>query len=121
MKKIIIPFFACLALASSAFAGHEMKEMKDKNPVIEPCFKDQEIQIDVFGSWTDANHDNPHRDGWGGGLGVNYFFMKYLGVGVDGNVYDGGPAVWDFPAGSSPVTRSKAAFASLLTSSSAAA
>ena len=95
MKKIAIPFFACLALASSAFAGHEMKEYKDKNPVPEPCFKDQELQLDVFGSWTDANHSNPHHDGWGGGIGVNYFFMRYLGVGVDGNVYDGGPAVWD--------------------------
>ncbi len=97
MKKIAIPFLACLALASSAFAGHEMKDSKEyKGPVADPCFKDQELQLDVFGSWTDATHNNPHGDGFGGGLGVNYFFMKYLGIGVDGNVYDGGPAVWDF-------------------------
>jgi hypothetical protein len=96
MKKIAIPFIACLAIASSAFAGHEMKESKEyKGPVAEPCFKDQELQLDVFGSWTNSIHDNPHHDGFGGGVAVNYFFMKYLGVGVEGNLYDGNTEVWD--------------------------
>jgi opacity protein-like surface antigen len=99
MKKIVLPFLAVLALASSAFAGHEMKESKEYKAVPpEPCFKDQELQLDLFASWTDATNNNPHEDGWGGGIGVNYFFMKYVGIGVDGNVYDGGPAVWDFTA-----------------------
>jgi len=98
MNKIAFPLIACLALASSAFAGQEVKESKDYKTPAEPCFKDQEIQLDIFGSWTDANHNNPHHDGFGGGLGVNYFFMKYVGLGVDGNVYDGGPAVWDATA-----------------------
>jgi len=26
---------------------------------------------------------------------VNYFFMKYLGVGVDGNIYDASERAWD--------------------------
>lgn len=96
MKKIAIPFFTCLALASSAIAGHEVKESKEyKAPVEEPCFKDQELQLDLFGSWTNTLSNNPHKDGWGGGLAVNYFFMKYLGVGVEGNIYDGNPEVWD--------------------------
>lgn len=99
MKKIVIPFLAVLALASTGLAGHEVKESKEyKAPLPDPCFKDQELQLDLFGSWTDATNNNPHGDGWGGGVAVNYFFIKYLGVGVDGNVYDGGPAVWDFTA-----------------------
>ena len=31
----------------------------------------------------------------GGGIGFNYFFTRYLGVGVDGNIFDGGVnGVW---------------------------
>jgi hypothetical protein len=94
MKKIAIPFLACLAIASSAFAGHEMKESKEYKAAAEPCFKDQELQLDVFASYTDSR--GSHGDGFGGGLAVNYFFMKYVGVGVDGNIFDGDSnGVWD--------------------------
>lgn len=96
MKKIALPFFACLALASSAFAGQPSKEVKSVVPP-EPCFKDQEFQLDLFGSYTDAVKRSPHGDGFGGGLAVNYFFMRYVGVGVDGNIYDGDVnGAWDF-------------------------
>lgn len=98
MKKIAIPFVACLALASSAFAGHEMKETKEVAPA-EPCFKDQELQLDVFGSWADTRrHDGiaGPKDGFGGGIGVNYFFMRYLGVGVDGNIVSASNGLWTF-------------------------
>jgi hypothetical protein len=91
MKKITLPLIACLALASSAFAGQEVKDTKDTKSIPEePCFKDQELQLDIFGSWTDSNHNNPHRNGFGGGAAVNYFFMKYVGIGVDSDTYDGG-------------------------------
>jgi hypothetical protein len=97
MKKIALPLIACLALASSAFAGHEMKETKEYKTAEEPCFKDQELQIDLFGSYTDSVKRSDHGDGFGGGVAVNYFFMRYLGVGVDGNIYDGDVnGAWDF-------------------------
>lgn len=97
MRNIALPLIASLALASSAFAGHEMKEIKETKSVVEPCFKDQELQLDIFGTWTEANAQNTNRNGFGGGLGVNYFFIKYVGIGLDGNVYDGGHhAVGDF-------------------------
>lgn len=98
MNKIAIPFVASLVLASSAFAGHEMKETKEVAPV-EPCFKDQEVQLDVFGSWASARrHEgiNGPRQGFGGGIGVNYFFMRYLGVGVDGNISAASNGLWTF-------------------------
>jgi hypothetical protein len=103
MKKIAIPFIACLAIASSAFAGHEMKEAKQPVPT-EPCFKDQELQLDLFGSWVHvddrehdhADYDHKRENGFGGGLGVNYFFQRYLGVGVDGNVSAAKDGLWTF-------------------------
>src|ERR1700676_845020 len=89
MKKIALPLIACLALASSAFAGQEVKETKEYKAPVEPCFKDQELQLDIFGTWTNPLHNNTNRNGFGGGLGANYFFMKYIGIGIDGDVYDG--------------------------------
>lgn len=96
MKKIALGLFASLAVASSVFAGHEVAGKKTITPV-EPCFKDQELQLDLFGSYTDTQGGG-HSDGFGGGLAVNYFFLRYIGVGVDGNVYDGDQAVWDATA-----------------------
>lgn len=90
MKKNALPYLACLAFASSAFAGQPVVESKDyKAPAPEPCFRDQEFQLDVFGSYTDSRSANPHADGFGGGIALNYFFMRYVGVGVDGNLFDG--------------------------------
>lgn len=90
MKKIALPVVASFAIAASAFAGQPMAESKDyKAPAPELCFKDQEFQLDVFGSYTDSRSDNPHADGFGGGVALNYFFIRNLGVGVDGNLFDG--------------------------------
>ena len=98
MKKIAIPFFALAIAASSAVAGTEVQtESKEyKAPVEVLCFKDQEFQLDVFGSYTDSRSNSPHGDGFGGGIAVNYFFIRNLGVGVDGNIFDGDAnGVWD--------------------------
>jgi hypothetical protein len=99
MKKIAFPLIACLALASSAFAGHEMKESKEYKTVAEPCFKDQEFQLDAFGLYVDTQGGGT-KDGWGGGIAAQYFFMRYLGIGVDGAVNSNGGVdpVWDFTA-----------------------
>jgi hypothetical protein len=98
MKKIALPLIACLGLASSAFAGHEVKETKEYKAPVEPCFKDQELQLDVFASWLDCrrNVTNGSKDGFGGGLGVNYFFTRYLGVGADGNISAASNGLWTF-------------------------
>jgi hypothetical protein len=91
MKKFALPLIACLAVASSAFAGQEVKESKEyKAPPEIPCFKDQEFQIDVFGDWQYRTRnvegfDKSNRSGGGGGIGFNYFFMRYLGIGEDNN------------------------------------
>jgi len=87
---------ACLALASSAFAGQEVKETKDYKTPEEPCFADQEFQLDAFGTWTDARDSAKRNSGFGGGVGANYFFMRYLGVGVDSEVSSTSHGLWDF-------------------------
>lgn len=100
MKKIALSLFACLAFAGSVLAGHEVSYKDSKKTVIppEPCFKDTELQLDVFASYT-ANQGGGYSDGFGGGIAVNYFFHRMIGIGVDGNVYDGDVnGVWDTTA-----------------------
>jgi hypothetical protein len=87
MKKLAIGAFAAVCLAAGAFAGHPTVG-KEYKAMPEPCIKDVELQLDIFGSYNDSR-SNSYGDGFGGGLAVNYFFMRYLGVGVEGNLYDG--------------------------------
>jgi hypothetical protein len=96
MKKAALSLFAIVALAGTSFAGTAVVSSgKDfKGPVPVTCFGDQELQVDAFASYNAANK---YDDGVGGGLGVNYFFLRYVGVGVDGNIYDGNAGgVWSF-------------------------
>lgn len=91
MKKLAFSLLAIAAFASTSFAGTQVyapaKEVKEIIPV-EGCFLDQELQIDVFGAYVDGNanvHAGYIRDhGWGGGIGINYFFTRNIGIGVDG-------------------------------------
>jgi hypothetical protein len=76
------------ALATPAFAGEMVATSKTyKAPVPEECFRAGELQLDIFGQYSDGNspqHAGPVRDhGWGGGIGVNYFFTLNLGIGVE--------------------------------------
>ena len=106
MKTIAIGILSSALLAYSTFAGQEVISKDYKAPVTPtPCFQDQEFQVDLFGSYinmTREGHDDffhglnhPGREGGGGGVGVNYFFLRYLGVGVDGDVNSTHHGLWD--------------------------
>ncbi|MBU3665870.1 MAG: hypothetical protein FGM15_08365 [Chthoniobacterales bacterium] len=100
MKKYIITGVMAAVAATSAFAGTATAS-KEVVAVEEPClFRDQEIQLDLFGlgDFYKGNSGNffiPNttsrqlsgRPAWGGGLGVNYFFMKYVGLGIEQSVF----------------------------------
>ena len=94
MKQLTFSLIACLSLAGSCFAGDRTvysgktsKSYKRPQPPMESCFKDQELQLDIFGAYADGNaldHAGPLQDhGVGGGVGVNYFFTRMVGVGFD--------------------------------------
>ncbi len=98
MKKLICTLVASAAIAATSFAGtasmsdgksgKSYKEYKNPEQPAPTCFNDQELQLDTFGAYADGNapsHAGPIRDhGWGGGVGVNYFFARYFGLGADG-------------------------------------
>ena len=94
MKQLATVLFA--SIASVALAGQPVYEASSKKTVIpeEPCFAETELQLDVYGAYA-GTYGDAHEDGWGGGLGLNYYFSRHVGVGVDGTVTDGeGQELW---------------------------
>lgn len=87
MIKTTIPLFSILALASTAIAGQQMTSKETKEPVPTECFAARELQLDIFGQYSDGNgpvHAGTFKDhAFGGGIGVNYFFTRNFGMGVD--------------------------------------
>ena len=85
--KTTLTLLAAGALAGTAFAGTRAVESKTHVVAETECFRAGELQLDIFGQYTDGNvhdHAGPIRDhGWGGGIGVNYFITRNFGVGVD--------------------------------------
>jgi hypothetical protein len=99
MRKlhILLPaVVGLLALTSYAgqpmvSSGKETKEVKQTVPE-ETCFNDHELELGIFGQYSvgeGPTHAGPMRDhGWGGGVEVNYFFLRYVGIGVEGSWED---------------------------------
>jgi len=83
MKKYIITaLVTAVAATTVAFAGTEVASKKTVVPIEEaPClYRDNEFQIDAFGLGGFYRAGNPV---WGGGVGLNYFFLRYVGLGVE--------------------------------------
>lgn len=107
MKTIALAILATTIAASSALAGQEAvtsKDYKAPAPVPLPCFRDHELQLDIFGSYMNfphsddqyAHHRDPGHDGGGGGVGLNYFFLRYVGIGADGDFNSNRGGVADY-------------------------
>ena len=102
MKKLVFGLATSVLIAATCFAGTETyssgKTSKEYKQVEKPtCFADRELQLDVFGAYQDGNspnHAGPIKDhAWGGGVAVNYFFMRYFGLSAEGYFmagHDGG-------------------------------
>jgi hypothetical protein len=99
MKKLTLSLCAVAALVSAAYAGPATvrssgKEMQQAAAPATSCFGDREWNFDLWGSY--ALTGNEYRDdrylqadhAFGGGLGVNYFFTRYLGVGLQGSALE---------------------------------
>ena len=84
MKKAIVTSLMAVVVAVTAHAGpyKQVKEVVVPEP--ECKFRDTEFQLDLFGTGAFYNQGAP---GWGGGLGANFFFLKYIGVGVEQSVF----------------------------------
>jgi hypothetical protein len=92
MKKLTLCLFALAGFVSALHAGETTlstgKETKTytQSAVEETCFKEREWQFDTFGQYSVGKAGRAgvfHEHGWGGGVGLNYFFHRNIGLGVD--------------------------------------
>ena len=92
MKNLTVCFLLTLSLIGTGFAGQTLvsagKDFKRTTTAVEePCFKAGEWQIDTFVQYSVGEGPNQvglFRDhGVGGGVGLNYFFSRNIGLGID--------------------------------------
>lgn len=95
MKKLIISTIVLASIASIGYAGPAestgvQQTQGNYQPAPEGFFRDQEWDVDLFGAYAftstsyrgDKYLNADHA--WGGGIGGEYFFHRYFGVGLQG-------------------------------------
>ncbi len=101
MRSIVTCSAAFMLTAQIVGAAHIWEDSSGwwdtrfRNDPNTPKFTDTELSLDLFGSYTAAEEKFSHlfqtniRHGnWGGGVGLNHFFVKYAGIGADVNMSD---------------------------------
>lgn len=82
----------------SRVTRRDSKEVFDKSILSErmpaheesnEVFKANEWQIDVFGTYADVTGGHTYKDGFGGGVGANYFWTRNWGAGLEGYWWEG--------------------------------
>jgi hypothetical protein len=96
MKKILaLAVVSFTSQAVTGFAGEPVvpsKEVVAPPAPIQELYRANEWQVDIFGAYAPAGRDGSRFLGdhaWGGGAGVNYFFTKYFGLGLEGDILSG--------------------------------
>ena len=97
MKRLLMSLLGLSLIASASFAGvgYSGKEIKQVAPP--PCpewYADREFNVSLWGTyvftgtnWIDDRYIEADH-AWGGGIDLKYFFMRYIGVGIEGWVVD---------------------------------
>lgn len=80
-KKILLTIAVATFLADAARAAETADRFKYQKEG--DRYGTQEFQVDLFGSYATKDRFGESRDRWGGGLGLTYFFSKYVGIGAD--------------------------------------
>ena len=84
MNKTLTLLAVVLATAATSFAGEAVSSKKVVvAPMQDNLFRAGEVQLDVFVAGAAGRFNGKNANGLGGGLGVNYFFTRYFGIGVD--------------------------------------
>jgi hypothetical protein len=97
MKQFVLCLLGVGVFASTSFAGTGYSGKETKQVAPPPCpewYADREFNISLWGTyvftgtnWIDDRYiESDHA--WGGGLDLKYFFMRYIGVGIEGWAVD---------------------------------
>ena len=93
MKKLPLCLQGTALVASAAFAGIGYSDKEIKQVAPPPCpewYADREFNVSLWGTyvftgtnWIDDRYIEADH-AWGGGIDLKYFFMRYVGVGIEG-------------------------------------
>ena len=89
MKPSRLLVILALAIANGALATDVKESKEGLAAALEPCFRDLEFQVDLFGTATDAEAIGPVSSGYDGGVAAGVSFMRYFGFAVDAVFSDG--------------------------------
>ena len=67
-------------LAAESGYWNERTRYDRESPTL---YNANEFSLDLFGTYADRDKFGSKGDFWGGGLGVNYFLTRYIGIGAD--------------------------------------
>ena len=108
LKRIVALSAAIMLTAGAARAVHVWEDPGEwgstvitYGPSTAPLFTANELSLDMFGSYiageehlNDLFKTNIKHGTWGGGVGLNYFITREIGIGGDINITpNGGPFV----------------------------
>lgn len=96
IKTLTLTVIGALAIASSVFAGANDNDSQDHKSMrkvykTSEYYRAGETQVDVFGNYSHGTNDYrsdrylKQDHAFGGAVGVNHFFTRNLGVGIDGS------------------------------------
>lgn len=92
MKKTLLAFSLLAATASAGFAGESTYQQVQTIAETQPSlYRAGELQIDAFGAYgitSSGNTELLDDDTAGGGIGFNYFFSRWFGIGAEGSLFD---------------------------------
>jgi hypothetical protein len=83
MKKTLSFFIVILATAAASFAGETVNSKKVVVPADECRFRSNEWQVDASVMGSSGVYGGKGKQSLGGDLGINYFFNRYIGIGID--------------------------------------
>lgn len=83
MNKTLTLLAVVLATAATTFAGDGSASKKVVVAPQQDLFNANEWQVDAFVAGAAGNFNHKQYTGVGGGLGLNYFFTRYFGIGID--------------------------------------
>ena len=69
-----------LSVLAAEPTSYEWTRYDRESPTL---YHPNELSLDLFGTYADRDRFGDKGDFWGGGLGVNYFFTRNIGIGAD--------------------------------------
>jgi hypothetical protein len=72
-----------ITAATSAFAAEDYWKQRFRYDTSSEDLFAPGFSLDLFGTYADRERRGGEEDRWGGGLGLNFFFHRMVGVGIE--------------------------------------